>query len=157
MKLYIALLLFLSLPDRVVCKREVNGVDQENLPTEAVFPGVWDKYIQAPRNKTFIRPRGIKLIEGDVGGSYESLMVVRQDDGTEVLKVSDEAEDGKGGDDGGQKPIHGPRRGVMTMGRGGLVVFDFEENIAGRYALLIHSSQPRPLLAPSLLLSRATV
>lgn len=146
MKLYIALLFFISLPDRVVCERQANGVDQENLPAEAVFPGVWDKYIQAARNKTFIRPRGIKLIEGDVGGSYESLLVVREDDGNEVLKVADEARDAKVGDGGGQKPFYGPRRGVMTMGRGGLVVFDFEENIAGRYALLLSYSSPLPVL-----------
>lgn len=145
MKLLSALLL-LPFVDRVVCNGEVNGVDRENLPAEAVFPGVWDKYIQAPSNKTFIRPRGIKLIEGDVGGSYESLLVIRQDNGKEVLRVADEAADRKGGDDGRQMPIHGPRRGVMTMGRGGLVVFDFEENIAGRYALRLSYSSPLPVL-----------
>lgn len=136
MKLY-APLFFLSLAERVISV----GVCQINLPEEAVFPGVWDRYIQAPANKSFIRPRAIRTIEGDVGGLGEALLVTRRDDGKEVeVVIGDDRWDEKG-ENGGQKPITGPRRSELTMGRGGLVVFDFEENIAGRYA---HSSHPSP-------------
>ena len=133
MKLYVSLII-LSLAQRVICDKRI-GVDQTNLPAEAVFPGVWDKYIQAPADKGFIRPRAVKTIEGDVGSRSENLLVVRNEDGTEERRVVEE--DGKGEE--GQKPIAANWPRDLTMGRGGLIVFDFEENIAGRYARFLLS------------------
>ena len=148
MKYHISLLL-LSFTGGALSLEAPTAANQESLPTEAAFPGVWDKYIQAPRDKTFIRPRAIHTIEGDVEGLSDALLVVRQDDGTEVSKMNDNARARKWSEGGGQKPIQGPKRRELGIGRGGLVVFDFEENIAGRYALLIHfystSPSPRPL------------
>jgi hypothetical protein len=45
------------------------GPSYENLPPEAVFPGPWDANIQAPANKTHIRPKRIWKTEGDVRGA----------------------------------------------------------------------------------------
>lgn|SRR4051812_43164502 len=72
------------------------------LPTEAVFPGPWDEYIQAPANKTHIRPKGVKLTEGNVENASAVL------DGTRDTKSG------------------------LTLGPGGIVIFDFEQNIGGR-------------------------
>lgn len=38
----------------------------DDLPSEAVFPGPWDDYIQAPANKSYIRPTGVKFTDGNV-------------------------------------------------------------------------------------------
>lgn len=73
----------------------------QELPTEAVFPGPWNDYIQAPANKTHIRPKGLKLIEGD---AQNASAVLGGTNGTESL----------------------------TLGPGGIVIFDFEQNIGGR-------------------------
>lgn len=72
------------------------------LPTEAVFPGPWDEYIQAPADKTHIRPKGVKLTEGNV------------ENASAVLEGA-----------------HGTESG-LTLGAGGIVIFDFEQNIGGR-------------------------
>jgi hypothetical protein len=41
----------------------------DDLPSEAVFPGPWDDYIQAPANKSYIRPIAVKSTEGDVSNA----------------------------------------------------------------------------------------
>lgn len=74
---------------------------QQELPAEAVFPGPWDKYIQAPANKTHIRPKGVKLTEGNVVNA------------SAVLE----------GALGSQ---------ILNLGPGGIVIFDFQQNIGGR-------------------------
>lgn len=77
------------------------GFSYDDLPSESVFPGPWDEYIQAPANKTHIRPTGVKHVEGDVSNA-EALL------------------------DG----VHGSQN--VVLGPGGLVIFDFGQNIAGR-------------------------
>ncbi len=64
-----ALLLFLSLQVSTtssIDQRSLPGPSYEDLPPEAVFPGPWDEHIQAPVNKTHIRPERIWKKEGDV-------------------------------------------------------------------------------------------
>jgi hypothetical protein len=43
------------------------GPSYEELPSKPVFPGPWDENIQAPANKTHIRPKRIWNQEGNVG------------------------------------------------------------------------------------------
>ncbi|KAL5347633.1 hypothetical protein ACLOAV_007042 [Pseudogymnoascus australis] len=81
---------------------------QQELPPEAVFPGPWDKYIQAPANKTHIRPKGVKLTEGNVV------------DASAVLE----------GALGSQ---------ILSLGPGGIVIFDFQQNIGGRVCFQVAS------------------
>jgi len=45
------------------------GPSYENLPSKAVFPGPWDANIQAPANKTHIRPKRVWKTEGDVAAA----------------------------------------------------------------------------------------
>jgi hypothetical protein len=71
---------------------------------DAVFPGPWDEYIQAPANKTHIQPKSVKYSDGDI------------DNASAVLEGTD-------GTDGTQS---------LTIGPGGTVIFDFGQNIGGR-------------------------
>ena len=73
----------------------------QELPAKAVFPGPWDKYIQAPSNKTHIRPKAVKLTEGSVANVSAVL-------------------------EGALGTQH------VTLGPGGIVIFDFKQNIGGR-------------------------
>jgi len=73
----------------------------DDLPSEAVFPGPWDDYIQAPANKSYIRPIAVKSTEGDVSNAMGLLEGVYWE----------------------KKPVLGP---------GGLMILEFEQNIAGR-------------------------
>lgn len=73
----------------------------QNLPSEAVFPGPWDQYIQAPADKTHIRPKSVKYAEGDVS---DASSVLNGTDGTQSLAI----------------------------GPGGIVIFEFGQNIGGR-------------------------
>lgn len=41
----------------------------QELPGEAVFPGKWDEYIQAPVDKSNIRPKGVHLTNGTVANA----------------------------------------------------------------------------------------
>src|ERR1700722_11488273 len=45
------------------------GPSYEDLPSKAVFPGPWNANIQAPANKTHIRPKRIWKTEGDVAAA----------------------------------------------------------------------------------------
>lgn len=45
------------------------GPSYEDLPSKAVFPGPWDANIQAPANKTHIKPQRIWNTEGDVAAA----------------------------------------------------------------------------------------
>jgi len=42
------------------------GPSYEDLPSQSLFPGPWDDLIQAPRDKSYIRPKRIWKQEGDV-------------------------------------------------------------------------------------------
>lgn len=80
------------------------GPDYESLPHYTIFPGPWESNIRAPFNKSYIQPAKIFAVEGPVSG------------GESVLKNADSA--------GGIPWIISP---------GGMITFEFEENISGRY------------------------
>lgn len=82
-----------------------NGIDYRNLPTSPVFPGPWDHYIKAPANQSFITPREIWKVEGNVTTPSS-----------------------------GATPIAGQRPGheSILIGAGGLLSLAFDENISGR-------------------------
>jgi hypothetical protein len=64
---------------------QIPGIFHEQvLPAEAVFPGPWDEYIQAPADKTHIRPKGVKYTEGDVDNPSA---VLDGADGTQSLNI----------------------------------------------------------------------
>jgi hypothetical protein len=85
----------------------LKGPDYESLPLDTIFPGPWERYIRAPVNKSHIAPVKIVNFEGAVLG---------------VQTVLEHAEvDANGGIS-------------WVIGSGGLVTFEFEENISGRYA-----------------------
>lgn len=79
------------------------GPDYENLPLDTIFPGPWESNIRAPVNKSHIVPVKIFNHEGNVTGA-EALL---QD--ADAPGVS------------------------WTINPGGLVTFEFQENIGGRY------------------------
>ena len=79
------------------------AADYEALPLDTIFPGPWESNIRAPRNKSHIVPVKIFNFEGDVSGQES------------VLEDADTAS------------------GVSWVIRpGGLITFEFEENISGR-------------------------
>jgi hypothetical protein len=66
----LALLLSLQLSSaRTIDQWSLPGPSYEDLPSEAVFPGPWDANIQAPANKTHIRPKRLWKTEGDVAAA----------------------------------------------------------------------------------------
>jgi len=79
-------------------------IDYEALPNTTVFPGPWEKYIKAPKDKTRISPARIWRASGNVtiAGADASARVGRE---------------------------HG---GGIAIGPGGVLTLEFEENIAGR-------------------------
>jgi hypothetical protein len=82
---------------------EQHAVDYEALPLDTLFPGPWENYIRAPVNKSHIVPVKVFSFEGDVSG------------GESVLENAD------------------PSGGISWVIRpGGLITFEFAENIAGR-------------------------
>ncbi|OAF61937.1 hypothetical protein VC83_01396 [Pseudogymnoascus destructans] len=88
----------------------------QELPAQAVFPGPWDRYIQAPANKTHIRPKGVHLTNGDVVNASAVL-------------------------EGALGSHH------LTLGPGGNVIFDFEQNIGGRVCFQVASVVNNTFLA----------
>jgi hypothetical protein len=98
--LVLALSLQISL---VTCIDQLSlpGPSYEDLPQEPVFPGPWNTNIQAPANKTHIRPKRVWKTEGDVAGV-------------------DASTDWK------------TKHHKLRIGPGGLVTFEFPQNIAGR-------------------------
>jgi len=85
-----------------------NGPDYESLPLDTIFPGPWERNIRAPLDKTHITPVKIFNTEGAVSGAES------------VLQDADTS--------GGKSWI---------IGRGGLITFEFEENISGKYVTTI--------------------
>ncbi|KFY77108.1 hypothetical protein V499_03432 [Pseudogymnoascus sp. VKM F-103] len=51
---------------QALLKEQQDSLLVQELPAQAVFPGPWDRYIQAPANKAHIRPKAIHLSNGDV-------------------------------------------------------------------------------------------
>ena len=84
-------------------KASYAGPDYEALPLDTLFPGPWESNIRAPINKSYIEPVKIFNSEGNVIGA-ESVL-----------------QDAK------------PTGISWVIGPGGLITFEFAENIGGRY------------------------
>jgi hypothetical protein len=79
-----------------------DGPDYESLPLDTIFPGPWENDIRAPLNKSHILPVKIFNSEGAVSGA-ESIL---QDGSTSGISC--------------------------VLSPGGLITFEFEENISGK-------------------------
>lgn len=84
-------------------KASYAGPDPEELPLDTIFPGPWEGNIRAPSNKSYITPTKIFNLEGAVSGAE----AVLQD--AESNGIS------------------------WVISPGGLITFEFAENIGGRY------------------------
>lgn len=82
-------------------------IDPESLPTEPIFKGPWETFNKAPADKTRITPSRIWDVEGNITTSLRTVKV-----GAAAAGAFD----------------HG-----ITIGPGGVLTLEFEENIAGRY------------------------
>lgn len=83
-------------------------LDYESLPTDTIFPGPWEEYIRAPANKSFITPVKIFNFEGATKGAELVL----------------------------QDALEPANRGLSwVISPGGLITFEFGENIAGKYVI----------------------
>ena len=80
------------------------GPDYERLPLDTIFPGPWESNIRAPSNKSYIAPAKIYHVEGAVSGAE----AVLQDANSSIGKS-------------------------WVISPGGLITFEFAENIGGRY------------------------
>jgi hypothetical protein len=84
-------------------KASYAGPDYEDLPLDTIFPGPWESNVRAPANKSHITPVKIFNYEGAVSGAEG------------VLQDADAS-------------------GIsLVISPGGLVTFEFQENIGGRY------------------------
>ena len=79
------------------------GPDYNDLPLDTIFPGPWESNIRAPVNKSRITPVRIFDFQGAVSGAEAVLL------------------------DGDAKGIS------WVISPGGLITFEFAENIGGRY------------------------
>lgn len=84
------------------------GVDYEHLPTDTVFPGPWEQNIKAPKDKTRILPA--KVFFQESVKNPESVLENTQVNATAASN------------------------GRFNIGLGGTVIYEFAENIGGRYA-----------------------
>lgn len=97
-----ALLSALYLAGSTVEAAKFDGPDYESLPLDTIFPGPWESNIRAPFNKSYITPVKIFDFEGAVSG------------GEAVLQDAD-------------------AEGISwVISPGGLITFEFGENIAGK-------------------------
>ncbi|EKD20340.1 alpha-L-rhamnosidase [Drepanopeziza brunnea f. sp. 'multigermtubi' MB_m1] len=92
-----------------------DGPDYHSLPLDTIFPGPWESNIRAPFNKSYITPNKIFKFEGAVSG----LESVLQDAKTE-------------------------RSISWVIGLGGLVTFEFGENVAGKVCFEVDSIKGDP-------------
>lgn len=83
-------------------KASYAGPDYEHLPLDSIFPGPWESNIRAPFNKSYITPTKIFNFEGAVSGGE----VVLQDAAGSGIS--------------------------WVISPGGLITFEFAENIGGR-------------------------
>jgi hypothetical protein len=99
-------LLCLSVGAAQASKPSFPGPDYESLPLDTIFPGPWEASIKAPVNKSHITPAKIFAFEGNVAGGEAVLSGTR------------------------------PKGGLAwVIGPGGLITFEFVENIGGLYIL----------------------
>jgi hypothetical protein len=80
-----------------------SGPDYKSLPLDTIFPGPWESNIRAPVNKSRIVPVRIFGSEGAVSGGESVLQNANTDRGSS-----------------------------WRIGTGGLITFEFEENISGK-------------------------
>jgi hypothetical protein len=80
------------------------GPDYEALPLDTIFPGPWESNIRAPLDKSRIAPVKIFNFEGAVSGAEAVLQDAESSSGIS-----------------------------WVISPGGLVTFEFAENIGGRY------------------------
>jgi len=99
-------LLCLSAGAAQATKPSFDGPDYESLPLDTIFPGPWEANVRAPVNKSHITPAKIFASEGDAVGGDAVLSGARSSGGL-----------------------------AWEIGPGGLITFEFAENIGGRYAL----------------------
>lgn len=78
------------------------------MPRDTIFPGPWEDYIRAPVNKSYITPVKIFNFEGATKGAETVLQ-----DATVKSGLS------------------------WVISPGGLITFEFGENIAGKYVVFI--------------------
>ena len=79
------------------------GPDPEALPRDTLFPGPWESNIRAPSNKSYIKPTKIFNFEGAVSRAEAVVQDVESN-------------------------------GIpWVISPGGLITFEFAENIGGRY------------------------
>ncbi|KAF6831860.1 alpha-l-rhamnosidase a [Colletotrichum plurivorum] len=88
-------------------------IDPESLPTKPIFKGPWDRFNKAPVDKARITPSRIWDVEGNITTSLRTVKV-----GTAAAGAFD----------------HG-----ITIGPGGVLTLEFEENIAGRVCFDVSS------------------
>lgn len=79
------------------------GPDYESLPVDTLFPGPWEASIRAPVNKSHITPSKVFAFEGNVAGGEAALSGAETEGGI-----------------------------AWVIGTGGLITFEFAENIGGR-------------------------
>ncbi|KAH8908913.1 Six-hairpin glycosidase [Coniochaeta sp. PMI_546] len=91
-------------------------IDWESLPNTTIFPGPWEKYIKAPRDKTRITPARIWKVKGNVSTS---------------------------GVNGWARGGHEPGGGI-AIGPGGVLTLEFDENIAGRVCFEVEAVDGEP-------------
>ncbi|CZR65052.1 uncharacterized protein PAC_14952 [Phialocephala subalpina] len=97
-----------------------DGVDYESLPRDTIFPGPWENNIRAPVNKSHIVPVKIFAFEGETEGAEAVLVGANQQSGL-----------------------------TWTISPGGLITFEFGENIAGRVCFEVESVKHNPYLVLS--------
>lgn len=101
---------------------EYDGPDYHSLPLDTIFPGPWESNIRAPQNKSYITPVRIFNYEGATFGAER------------VLEDAEVVVDG------------GLTWGIAP---GGLVTFEFAENIGGRVCFEVEDVQNDPYLVLS--------
>lgn len=79
-----------------------DGPDYKSLPLDTIFPGPWESNIRAPFNKSYVQPVKIFKLEGAASGAET------------VLQDADSHDT------------------LFEISSGGLVVFEFTENIGGQ-------------------------
>ncbi|WYZ38979.1 hypothetical protein EsH8_III_000893 [Colletotrichum jinshuiense] len=112
--------LFLTLaPPTVLAALRPPFIDPKALPKTPVFKGPWERYIKAPADKTRITPSRVWNVEGNITTSQLETLEV----GVEAVYAFD----------------HG-----ITVGPGGVLTLEFEENIAGRVCFDVSSTGNDP-------------
>ncbi|KAG0649022.1 hypothetical protein D0Z07_5026 [Hyphodiscus hymeniophilus] len=98
-------------------KASYPGPDYEKLPFNTIFPGPWDSNIRAPSNKSQILPVKIFNFEGAVSGAEAVLQDAERASGVSWL-----------------------------ISPGGLITFEFAENIGGRVCFEVDDLKNDPFL-----------